>query len=65
VDAFSSTTTPVAVLGVTNPLTVTLEPNVGDAFDKFNVVVEGVVLAGAHFAIRFATLTEPNPVARS
>ena len=65
VDISSSTTSPVAELGVTVPLTVTLWPTVVGAGDKFKVVVDAVRLGAVHFASRFVTFTVPNPVAKS
>jgi hypothetical protein len=63
--AFLSTTSPVAVAGVTVPLTVTIESTVGAVDDKLTVVVEAVRLGDAHLASKFVTFTVPSPVAKS
>jgi hypothetical protein len=63
--AFLNTTSPVAVAGVTVPLTVTLESTLSDVDDKLTVVVDAVRFGDAHLASKFVTFTVPSPVAKS
>jgi hypothetical protein len=40
-------------------------PSVGDAFDRFSVTVDAVRLGEAQLLSKFATFTDPSPVAKS
>jgi hypothetical protein len=71
VTAFSKTTAPVGValpeLFITCPLNVKLAstvPAIGEGEDA-RVVLVAIRVGLDHLLIKFATLTEPSPVARS
>ena len=67
--AFSKTTAPEGVvlpeLLVTAPLRATVEPTVPLIEDGESEMLVLIKLGVAHLLIRFATLTEPSPAARS
>jgi hypothetical protein len=67
VETFSRTTTPVGVPlpDVTEHVTLTLASTVKDVGVSVKFVVVAVRVGEAQPASKFATLIEPNPVARS